>query len=360
MIDYSFDDIPRVNEWEGGRNVLVLSNCFTNKADEGCLKVANSLVKRIKAADKGVRVISFERKSELTDKHLKLNKFLVNRSLIKEIRANRDTVLYIPFPAKVMSMAIRTCILSFFAGRKLYVLFSMTGEYTALTKMLLRLSGAHILALSESAAQYYMDFVGESRVTYLKTGVDTKRFVPVTPEKACELKSKYAIDPSKKTILHVGHLKKGRNIAQLMKLDPRYQILLVVSTLTKAEQDSGLRRQLEGCPNIRIIDSYVPDIQEIYQLADAYFFPVTDQSNCIEVPLSVLEAAACGKPVVTTSFGELKCLEGKEGFFFIKSFEGGQLNALTQQALDYTGGNVREAVLPYDWDNAVRIIKNLG
>lgn len=339
--------------------MLILSNCFTDVLDEGCLKVANSLVKRLKAADKSVRVVSFERESGLSDIHLKLNKLFLNRSLVTEICKTREPVLYIPFPAKVVSMVIRTCILSLFARKKLYVLFSMTGEYTALTKMLLRLSGAHIFALSESAAQYYMDIVGESRVTYLKTGVDTKRFVPVLPERSSELKVKYGIDPSKKTILHVGHLKEGRNIAQLMKLDPSYQVLLVVSTLTKSEQDSGLRKQLEEHPNIRIIDSYIPDIQEIYQLSDAYFFPVTDSSNCIEVPLSVLEAAACGKPAVTTDFGELKCFEGKEGFFFIDSFNTEDLNALTEQALAQGGGNVRDAVLPYDWAHAVEKIKNL-
>ena len=336
--------------------MLILSNCLTEVVDEGCLKVANSLVKRVKAADEGTKVISFERKSDLSDIHLNLNKLFLNRSLIKEIKKERQAILYIPFPAKVISMAIRLCILSVFARGRLRVLFSMTGDYTALTNLLLRLSGVHIYALSESAAQFYIDIVGESRVTYLRTGVDTKRFVPVTSEKTSELKRKYGIDPSKKVVLHVGHLKEGRNIAQLMKLDASYQILLVVSTLTKTEQDYILRKRLEEQVNIRIIDSFVSDIQEIYQLADVYFFPVTDASNCIEVPLSVLEAAACGKPAVTTDFGELKSLKGIEGFFFIESFEKEKLNALVEQALRSKANCVREAVSAYDWTNAVKII----
>lgn len=341
--------------------MVILSNCLTEVVDEGCLKVANSLVKRIKAVDESVKVISFERRSGLSDIHLNLNKLLLNCSLIRELRNNRENVLYIPFPAKTRSMVIRTCVLSAFARERLHVLVAMTGgEYAAWSKILLRLSGAHIYVLSESAALHYKSIVGESRVTYLRTGVDTNRFTPIAAEKVIELKEKYGLDPSKKVVLHVGHLKEGRNIAQLMKLDPQYQIVLVVSTLTKAEQDYNLRERLENQPNIRIIDSYVPDIQEIYQLSDVYFFPVTDLNNCIEVPLSVLEAVACGKPAVTTDFGELKSLIGTEGFFFIKSFKAEDLNLLVAQALSYKGNNGREAILPYDWSNAVEIIEKLN
>lgn len=340
--------------------MLVLSNCLTEVVDEGCLKVANSLIKRIKVADEDVKVISFERKSNLSDIHLNLNKLLLNACLIRELRKTRETVLYIPFPAKARSMVVRTCVLSIFVRKRLRVLFAMTGgKYAFWTKILLRLSGVHIYALSESAAQHYKSMIGESRVTYLRTGVDTKRFVPVTAEKASELKKKYGLDPSRKVVLHVGHLKEGRNIAQLMKLDSRYQILLVVSTLTKAEQDGSLRRQLEDQRNIRIIDSYLPDIQEIYQLSDVYFFPVTNLNHCIEVPLSVLEAVSCGKPAVTTDFGELKSFVGKEGFFFIESFEVEALNSLVAKALGYEGNNGRTAVLPYDWSNAVKMIEKL-
>ena len=40
--------------------MIVLSDCLTNKIDEGCLKVANSLTKRLKKADASTMVISFE------------------------------------------------------------------------------------------------------------------------------------------------------------------------------------------------------------------------------------------------------------------------------------------------------------
>lgn len=333
--------------------MLILSNSFTEKADEGALKVANSLAKRLKAAVPGTIVVSYQRTSELADVHMELNKLLLNRELIALLRRQRQPVLYIPFPAKVWSMVARTLILSVFSPGGVRVLFSMTGTYDAVAKWLLKLSGAHIYALSREAAAYYAGFLGSDRVTRLTTGVDTARFCPVSETEKRALRQRYGLDPDRKTVLHVGHLKQGRNIAHLMKLDPSWQILLAVSTLTAEERDEDLRRQLESCPNIRILDEYIPRIQELYQLSDAYFFPVTNKSNCIEVPVSVLEAAACGKPVVTTDLGELKAFRDAPGFVFIESFEAEELNRLLRQAMEAPDPDIRRQVLAYDWKNAV-------
>ena len=61
--------------------MIVLSDCLTNKIDEGCLKVANSLTKRLKKADASTMVISFERKPDYSDIHMSLNKFFLNERL---------------------------------------------------------------------------------------------------------------------------------------------------------------------------------------------------------------------------------------------------------------------------------------
>lgn len=339
--------------------MLILSNCLTDVADEGCLQVANSLIKRIKMADAGVTVVSYERRSPLTDVYLKLNKLLLNKKLICLLRERRESVLYIPFPARSISTAVRIFLLSCISPEKVNVVLTMTGPHNAVAKLLLKMSGAHLFALSRASADFYASIVGSDRVTYLKTGVDTARFVPALPDQVKELKQKYGLDPERKTVLHVGHMKAGRNVAELMKLDPKYQVLLVISTLTKADQDKKLREQLQKRPDIKIIDSYVPDIQEIYQLSDVYFFPVIDRRNCIDVPLSVLEAASCGKPVVTTKLGEMKEFVGKDGFYFIESFEADALNVLTDQALTDRNTGIRVPVLEYDWNHAVSCLTNL-
>lgn len=333
--------------------MLILSNGLCKNADEGFLKVACSLVKRIKQADKSVTVVSYERQSPLTDYFLKLNKLFLNGSLFRVIRKHKGAVLYIPFPAKTVATALRIFVLSLMQKGRLDVLLVMKSPMNTFAKALVKLSGANIVVLSKDAKEFYTRFINENKITYLKTGIDTEKFVPVTQEEAKRLKEKHGFDPDKSVILHTGHLKEGRNVAQLAKIDEKYQVLLVTSTLTKNEQDSRLKNTLQNCPNIKIIDEYIPHIEEFYQLCDAYFFPTTQACNCIDVPLSCLEAAACNKPIITTDYGEMAQFEGKEGFYFTNSFEKDHLNNLIATAIKNKSPNTRTAVLPYNWQYAV-------
>lgn len=333
--------------------MLILSNCLTETADEGCLKVANSLVKRIKAAAPDVTVVSYERRSSLTERYLKLNKFLLNKQLFRLLRERKEPVLYIPFPAKPFSTAVRVFVLSLACPRGLRVLTTMNVPMGWPAKILHRLSGAAYLVLSDDAASLYREIAGNGRVLRIKTGVDTKRFCPVTPERSRELKIQYGFDPERPVVLHVGHLNQGRNVQQLMKISSECQIVLVTSTLTKEEQDQTLRAKLQEAGNIRIMDDYIPRIEEIYQLADVYVFPVEEKGRCIDVPLSCLEAAACNKPVVTTAYGEMRTFIGKSGFFHMKDMEAESINRLIAKALNCGDPDTRSAVLEYDWSNAV-------
>ena len=53
--------------------MIILTNCLSETVDEGALKVANSFVKRIKGRNASAVVVSYDRLSELSDVHLKLN-----------------------------------------------------------------------------------------------------------------------------------------------------------------------------------------------------------------------------------------------------------------------------------------------
>lgn len=328
--------------------MLVLTNCLSDTPDEGCVKVASSLVNRMKQLDASILVASYERTSRLADRHLQVNKLLLTPQVAALAWKHRKSLLYIPFPARAISNALRTLVLSLFSGRRVRVLITMQAPETGLTRFLYRLSGASFVLLSQRATDFYANLVGADKARYLHTGVDLDRFCPVTEEKRRALKQSYGLDPDRKVVLHAGHMKKGRNIEQLLKIDPAHQVLLVTSTLTQADQDVALREQLASAPNIRIIDTYVPHIEELFQLADAYFFPVQDSSHCIDMPLSCLEAAACNLPIVTTRFGAMQEFEGKEGFLFFDSFSPEAIDAALNKAMSLDV-NTRDAVVAYDW-----------
>ena len=339
--------------------MLILSNCLTEKADEGCLKVANSLVKRILKEAPDTSVITYERKPNFDSLHLRLNKLLISKKLFTAIRKNSQPILYIPFPAKEWATALRVFLISLVSKKSVTVLLTMLCECGFFGRLLFKFSRAKIVTLSQSTQPIYKKAVGEKRVNYLKTGVDTERFCPVTQEKKVELRKKYGISPDKPVILHVGHLKSGRNIAEMKKFGSQYQVVLVVSTLTKDEQDETIRKELSEQGNIKIIDEYIPNIEEIYQLSDVYFFPVVASGNCIDIPLSCMEAASCNKPVVTTLYGEMSSFKGKDGFLFIESFDSEHLNDAVATALETDEVHTREQVFEYDWNNAVSYFKSI-
>lgn len=339
--------------------MLLLTNCLSKKHDEGCLKVANSLVKRLIASIENVFIVSYERDCEISNEHIKLNKLLISKKLFRLIKRKNDTVLYIPFPAREWATALRVFILSLMCKKKLVVVLTMLCRCNFIGRLLFKMSGATIVTFSENTKAVYENMVGSKRVQYLKTGVDTKLFLPVSEERRAELREKYAFSADKQIILHVGHMKSGRNIAELMKFNMNYQVILVESTLTVDEQDEWLKEELQKCENIRIIDEYLPDIEEIYQLSDLYFFPVVEKGNCIDVPLSCLEAAACNKPVLTTRYGEMATFEGKSGFWFIDRFDKDYLNQLAALALEEKDIASREQVLAYDWRYAISYFEGI-
>lgn len=330
--------------------MIVLSNCLTETPDEGALKVANSLILRLKQAHLDVKLVTYGRNSPISDRHFNLNKLFLNPKLLHYLRSNGEDVLFIPFPTRLLPMALRIWILSLFVKR-LWVLSVMKPSANKLGGLLIRASKAEIITLSRDTWQFYRD-ISVQRTNYIQTGVDTTQFSPVSEAEKIRLRKKYGFAPDAKIVLHVGHLNEGRNIRKLMDISPEYQVVLVVSTYTANERDAELRKELESYQNIHILDHYIEKIQEIYQLSSVYFFPVEQSGHCIDVPISVLEAAACNIPVITTPYGELKQLVGQPGFWFADRFGTDVLNMTISEAVNVQV-DVRQSVIHYDWNNAV-------
>lgn len=234
-------------------------------------------------------------------------------------------------------------------------LFCLRHPMGALAKLFLKLSGAEIITLSGESYDYYRSETGNP-VLYLKTGVDTKRFVPAESNKKEALRENTVLFPGKKVVLHVGHLKKNRNIEALLKIMEEYHVFLVLSSVTRESADRELGEALMSKKNITVIDTYLPHIEELYQMADVYLFPVTEKEGCIDVPLSVLEAASCNVPIVAAKYGELAQFTEEPGFCFLSSFEAGALNQAIGRMAKYEDCRNREAVLSYDWTEGVCLL----
>jgi glycosyltransferase involved in cell wall biosynthesis len=152
---------------------------------------------------------------------------------------------------------------------------------------------------------------------FLPLGVDVDRFVPVLEERKLELRRRYGLPERGPIALHVGHARPSRGLDTLVELQRKHADLTSVVIIgSSLGSDPAVVRMLrEG--GVQVIDSYQRDIQEYYQLADIYVFPVYDEEAAIGAPLSVLEAMACNLPIVTSPFGALSdMVEASDGFFY--------------------------------------------
>lgn len=183
-------------------------------------------------------------------------------------------------------------------------------------------------------------------VGYLPNGVDLDRFSPASAEVRARLRAKYGLPPDQPIALHVGHLAPERNLSALEPLVGAGFTVLVAGSLylgVHADLIDELRSK-----RFHVISGYQPNVEELYQLADCYVFPVRP-GNSLSMPLSVLEAMACDLPVVTTRFpGLVESFTEDERFRFIDetsdivSVVGGVLRA------DLAARN-RDKVQPLSW-----------
>jgi len=197
------------------------------------------------------------------------------------------------------------------------------------------------------------------RYQLLPPAVDTERFQIVKGNlKKRRLLRKYSLPQHSKICLHVGHVRQSRNIDWLLQLNLPAEAHLVVVGSTSRFIEKDLIRALQE-RGVTVLNRYLPAIEEIYQLADVYLFPVQAPDAAIEMPLSILEAMACNLPVVTTSFGGLtKYFTNVGGLYFADTPE--TFQRAVSKALEAHICNTRAAVELFSWQNIAEIAyKNL-
>lgn len=132
----------------------------------------------------------------------------------------------------------------------------------------------------------------------LRVGINEEKFIPVPTEEATKIKQEYGLSPNKTLVVHVGHCSAGRGLEQFAELtDDSIEKLAVISGLFEDDETKAMLEQA----GVRVLSGYLPNIEKIYQMADVYLFPTKSAEYVISIPLSVMEALACGTPVVACS-----------------------------------------------------------
>ena len=184
-------------------------------------------------------------------------------------------------------------------------------------------------------------------------GVDLDRFAPGAPSGKPTLREKHGIPRNSRVILHVGHIKRERNVQMMAQLQAKLGCQAVVIGSTSTDQDLAVAQELCQA-GVVVISEYV-DIVQAYHLADAYIFPVWSDMAAIGVPLSVLEAMACNLPVVTTPFGGLPGLfeeHPEDGLWFASSND--HLVGCARAMAGQSQSRTRDMVSSLSWSDVAR------
>lgn len=253
-------------------------------------------------------------------------------------------------PSTILSFVISRFLSLYFRKAKIIMSAPHVGRIH-LKKLIYVLKPDLILSQSYESENLFINL--GCKTQFLPNGVDTKKFIPVTKKEKYKLREKYGVAQEKFIILHVGHIKSSRNISVLQKLQNEdNQLVIVGSTTTSIEKDILYKLKKSGCI---IWTDYFKNIEEVYALSDCYIFPTIDRYNCIEMPLSVLEAMSCNLPVISTRFGALtRVFSEDNGLFFVGNNEFDQI--IKKIKNDNIEIKTREKVFFYSWDD---IAKNL-
>lgn len=156
--------------------------------------------------------------------------------------------------------------------------------------------------------------------SFVPNPIDINKFRVLSTSKDI-LRKKYDLPLNKKLLLHVGHIKKNRDIELLVKKfksvsREEYQLIVVGSIFF--EKDSSLENYLISNGFI-VINKFLENIEEIYNACDYYIFHIPKLSReyfpkkyqeigVIDMPLSILEALACGLPVISSPIDSIENL----------------------------------------------------
>lgn len=184
---------------------------------------------------------------------------------------------------------------------------------------------------------------------FLPGGVDTDTFAPVPQETKDELRRKYHLETSKWIVLHVGPIRKGRNLLLFNQIQQQEDTQVLIVGSVSVPMDKEIHQELiaGGC---LVWHRYFEHITDVYALADCYVFPTRNRANAIETPLSILEAMSCNMPVISTPFAALpRLFDAGDGLSFAEKEE-----EFTEMLDHVKGGRIkprtREKVLPYSWE----------
>ncbi len=162
----------------------------------------------------------------------------------------------------------------------------------------------HIVTISESCEQEVQEMVPDVPVTRIPNGINRNYFKP-SPEKRAAFREMHGIGEDEQVILTVAQVSPRKGFYDFMELASKHQDTRFVWVggfpYGLASKDYlKIKWLIQQRTDNVMFTGFVRDIAEAYCAADIFFMPTFAET----FGLAVLEAQACGLPVVARSIPE--------------------------------------------------------
>jgi N-acetyl-alpha-D-glucosaminyl L-malate synthase BshA len=220
------------------------------------------------------------------------------------------------------------------------------------------------IAVSEDLAKKMREYgVGQNKIVILKNAVDNKLFKPMRNEK---LRNDYGIKEDEVLILFVGYLDIFKGIfeiidafCELHRHNKNLKLMMVGTGPKKTE----LKRKISkmGLENEVILTGALLHDQVVYyyQAADLFVLPSYTEG----LPLSLLEAMACGLPVVASNVGGIPGVveDGVNGYLVPSKDKGLLIQKLailtSEEELRSKFGKKSSEIIEYEFNIKIKVDK---
>ncbi|MFZ5633031.1 MAG: glycosyltransferase family 4 protein [Bacillota bacterium] len=305
-----------------------------------------------KSLDEGMRNVTFNIHKELIKNHDVLSLDLKKISIMWFIRllSFKPQIIHYTHGPTVFSI-ILLYIISKITGSKSVVSTTQPHLSPVLKVVLFVFRPDLVLAQSDRASTFFES--AGCKTVFLPNGIDTNRFVNISDSEKRSLRKKYGINEDIFIILHVGPIKRERNLKVFCEIQSKCKVQVIIIGSTSFGVDKDVYNSLieSGCI---VWVKYFRNIEEIYQMADCYVFPVFKEFSCIDMPLSVLEAMACNIGVITSKYQALpKVIKESEGVIFIDRHSN-IINIVNSNLASFKKSKNRNKVLSYSWENITK------
>jgi len=322
--------------------------------------------------DEGMKNVSQNIRERLEVNHdvLALNsRDILRQAFHVDIRAFKPEIIHYLHGPTIRSLIILK-LAKLFSGNNAKTVCSATKPYfSKASRVLLPFLKPDLILTQSLIWEQFFENRG-FQVKFFPNGIDTSKFVPATSNEKRTIREKWGISKGDFVVLHVGHIRKNRNLDILKEIQETSGLQVVIVGGTTNPADEALKDELKsaGC---KVYHRYINDISQVYKMADLYVFPTKynhkslpksyNEIGAIDFPLSVLEAMAVNLPIITTRFGGLpRLFDEKEGFYFCpneQSIFKQVKNVVDSKGLQFV--NTRVQVMPLSLSNIIQRLKNL-